>query len=101
MIAIESPKKRLVFSLKISFLVFSLLPFWLVSITPKIKITKMPPTYTSIWVMAKKSAPAKTYNPAMPKKVKSKLNAAYSTFLDQRTTLAERTVRRIKAMKIN
>jgi hypothetical protein len=71
-----------------------------VSITPKINNTKIPPTYTSTCVIAIKSAPANTYKAAIPKNVNNKLNAAYKTFFDHKTTLAERIVRIMNAMKI-
>ncbi len=49
--------------------------------------------------MAKKSAPAKTYRAAMPKKVSNKLKAEYNTFLLHKTMPAEITINNIKAIK--
>jgi hypothetical protein len=51
----------------------------------------MPPTYTSICTIARKSAASNTYKPATPQKVNRRKNAAWTMFLVVTTKPADKT----------
>lgn len=59
---------------------------------PNIISTITPPAYTMIWLIAKKPAPAYTYNPAIPKKQPSKKKALLKILRDNKIMKADSTL---------